>query len=414
MNVLYVAYSCNPYAGSEDKIGWSVPLASARTNRVQVITKEEQREPIERYLAAHPLDNVSFHYVDIPSAYKRIFKGPLYSGRLGIWNRRALALARDICASGEIDLIHQVAPVEFRAIGDYGSIEGTKFVCGPVGGAEYLPAGLRGYARGHEGEELVRMAANRLSRWHLARSGVLGRVDHLMFANKETQGYLGALCKAQDERPYSEIGVDERDLAEPELVSVSREDDSGCTILVAGRLVYRKGHELLLDALADLPLGARFECRIVGDGPCLERIRRRCQANERLGAHVVLVGSVSFEEMAEEYRKADVLVMPSLRETTGSVVLEAMVQGLPVITIGRFGGAEIVDAETGWLYTGTDRDSYVHGLREALLECITSPEERARRGECARLRSEQYTWQAKMAHYQDIYDGLRSGLASQV
>ena len=71
MNILYIAYSCNPFAGSEDKIGWCVPFESSKTNKVYVITKEEQREPVERYLQSHPLENIEFYYVDIPAFYKK-------------------------------------------------------------------------------------------------------------------------------------------------------------------------------------------------------------------------------------------------------------------------------------------------------------------------------------------------------
>ena len=407
MNIIYIAYSCNPHAGSEDKIGWSVPLESSRSNRVHVITKEEQREPVGRYLAAHPACDIRFHYVDIPSACKRVFRGPLYSGRLGVWNRRACVVARRICASEEVDLIHQVTPVEFRAIGDYGGIGTTRFVCGPVGGAEHIPAGLKGYARGHGAEELVRRAANALSRRRLAASGVLGRVDHVMFANGETQDYLRGLCDVQDARPYPEIGVGEQ-----EFVRWRRREHDVCTILVAGRLVYRKGHDLLLDALVGLPADLRYECRIVGDGPCREGLMRRCQKDAKLRTHVVLTGTASFEAMAGEYQNADVLVMPSLRETSGSVVLEAMARGLPVVTIGHFGGAEMVDADVGWLYSGMDKDSYLRSLQEALTECINSPEERAHRGANARKRAEDHMWGAKVAHYQDIYDGLVETSAS--
>ena len=78
MNILYIAYSCNPFAGSEDKIGWCVPYESSKTNKVYVITKEEQREPVEKYLQSHPLENIKFYYVDIPNFYKKIFKGFMY------------------------------------------------------------------------------------------------------------------------------------------------------------------------------------------------------------------------------------------------------------------------------------------------------------------------------------------------
>ena len=171
MNILYIAYSCNPFAGSEDKIGWCVPFESSKTNKVYVITKE-------------------FYYVDIPAFYKKIFKGFMYSGRLNVWNRRVLPLAKKICADQKIDIIHQITPIEFRAIGDYGKIANIKFVCGPLGGGESLPNGLKNYAKGHEIIEVVRSGINRWYRFKLRITGKLNRCDYIMFANKETQKFL--------------------------------------------------------------------------------------------------------------------------------------------------------------------------------------------------------------------------------
>lgn len=190
MNILYIAYSCNPFAGSEDKIGWCVPYESSKTNKVYVITKEEQREPVEKYLQSHPLENIKFYYVDIPNFYKKIFKGFMYSGRLNVWNRRVLPLAKKICADQKIDVIHQITPIEFRAIGDYGKIANIKFVCGPLGGGESLPNGLKDYAKGHEIIEVVRSGINRWYRFKLRITGKLNRCDYIMFANKETQEFL--------------------------------------------------------------------------------------------------------------------------------------------------------------------------------------------------------------------------------
>ena len=49
MNILYIAYSCSPNHGSEDRIGWKIPLASAANHRVFVLTKEEHRSEIEEF-----------------------------------------------------------------------------------------------------------------------------------------------------------------------------------------------------------------------------------------------------------------------------------------------------------------------------------------------------------------------------
>lgn len=190
MNILYIAYSCNPKKGSEDKIGWCVPFESAKTNKVYVITKEEQREPIEEYLRHHSVKNIKFYYVDIPAIYKKIFKGFMYSARLNIWHKRVLPFAKRICAEEKIDIIHQITPIEFRAIGNYGKIKDAKFICGPLGGGEFLPTGLKDYAKGHEIIEVVRTVINYGYRFELKISGKLHRCDYIMFANKETLDFL--------------------------------------------------------------------------------------------------------------------------------------------------------------------------------------------------------------------------------
>jgi hypothetical protein len=190
MNILYIAYSCCPYAGSEDKIGWNVPLECAKSNKVFVITKEEHRESINKYLAEHELKNIQFYFVDIPNIYKKVCKGFLYSGRLNRWHKNVLPIAKQICKEKHIDIIHQITPIEFRAIGNYYKIKNIKFVCGPLGGGESIPTGLSSYAKGHKMVELVRTAVNNYCRLKLRLSGKLKKCDYIMFANYETRDYL--------------------------------------------------------------------------------------------------------------------------------------------------------------------------------------------------------------------------------
>ena len=372
MNILYIAYSCDPFQGSEDKIGWCVPLESAKSNRVFVITKEEHRPIIESYLKEHAVDNLKFYYVDIPALYKKLFRGFMYSGRLSIWHRRAFPVAKRICEKEKIDIVHQITPIEFRAIGDYGNINGTRFVCGPLGGGEQLPDGLKDYARGHMAIETTRLLINRL-----------------FFDNGLRNDELKKIEQTQD-----------RDLMDA--------NNRKRVFLVAGRMIYRKGHTFLLDALEQLPDDVDYECRIVGGGPEMEKLRARCGNNVRLEKHVVFTGMLPYSEMEREYENADAFIMPSIRETTGTVLLEAMSKKIPVITIGKFGGAVLFDSDTGWLYEGTDKDSYIEALKNAILECILDPEEVGRRGSNARKKAELYTWENKNRHYQRIYHDLLS------
>ena len=101
------------------------------------------------------------------------------------------------------------------------------------------------------------------------------------------------------------------------------------------------------------------------------------------------------------YHTAHILVLPSLRETTGSVVTEAMVRGLPVILPNRFGGGQLVNGETGWLYSG-GREALAAVLRDA----ASSREELARRGANAAAAMKNHTWEVKAAHYQRIYETI--------
>ncbi len=400
MNILYIAYSCNPFAGSEDKIGWCVPYESSKTNKVYVITKEEQREPVEKYLQSHPLKNIKFYYVDIPNFYKKIFKGFMYSGRLNVWNRRVLPLAKKICADQKIDIIHQITPIEFRAIGDYGKIANIKFVCGPLGGGESLPNGLKNYAKGHEIIEVVRSGINRWYRFKLRITGKLNRCDYIMFANKETRDFLGL----DENFPLvTEIAADEISI---EKRTISNDINDERVFLFAGRMVYRKGLELLFDAIMEIPDEWKYIVKIVGDGSDFLHLKHRCESNSLLSAHVQFMGAVQYSEMQREYELSDVLIMPSIRETTGTVLIEAMSQGMPVITINKFGGAILVDENTGWLYNGENRKSYIDGLKNAMVACIENPKEVERRGQNAREKVKGYTWKRKCNQYEEIYKSL--------
>ena len=89
-----------------------------------------------------------------------------------------------------------------------------------------------------------------------------------------------------------------------------------------------------------------------------------------LSEHVHCMGSIPYMEMEKEYACADVFIMPSIRETTGTVLLEAMSKGIPVITINKFGGATLFDENTGWLYEGNSKEEYIENLKKAILECI--------------------------------------------
>ena len=405
MNILYVAYSCAPNKGSEDKIGWNIPLESAKTNRVCILTREEQRGVIEAYLKENHITNIKFYYVDIPHIYKKFFKGVACSLKLNILHRRAISFAKKICEIENIEIIHQITPIEFRSVGNYGKIPNIKFVCGPLGGGESMPKGLRPYAKGHMLVEWIRSALNFFAYKKYQFSKKLNQCDYILFANNETKNFLTPLVSNTKTTVFFDNGIEESSFYNKSQADISHAKVP--VFLVAGRMAYRKGHKFLLEALSQLPKNMEYECRIIGGGPELERLKSK---SEQLGLqqNVVFTGKIPFSEMRKEYEEADVFIMPSIRETTGAVLLEAMSSELPVITINKFGGPILLDHNSAWLYDGNTKEEYVDNLKQAIVECISNPEEVSRRGKNAKQYATQHLWSKKIDFYNRIYLDLRN------
>ena len=119
MKIIYIAFSCAPCYGSEARIGWRIPVEASKDNEVMVFTAAGNARVIESYLIQNSIDNLRFYYIDIPPILKKICKGPLFSLRLLFWNGNVQKKIKEIINREDVDVIHQITPVEFRAIGNY-------------------------------------------------------------------------------------------------------------------------------------------------------------------------------------------------------------------------------------------------------------------------------------------------------
>lgn len=398
MNILYIAYSCMPNKGSEEKIGWNVPLEASKHHNVFVVTKEEHRKVIEQYKKDNGLDNIKFFYVDINNVYKKLFKGVMYSVRLNIWHKNAYSIVKNICKKEKIDVIHQITPIEFRSIGKYGDIENTKFVCGPLGGGEFLPNSLKVYAKGNMFVEYARAMLNGWYKFRYKLNGKLKKCDYIMFANRETQQYLSDLCTDIETKLFFDNGISESDITDK-----PKKLNEKFTMLVAGRLAYRKGHSFLLDVLKELPFDLDYECCIIGEGPMEEKLKQKV-SDYGLSDKVVFTGRIPFEKMKQEYENASVFVMPSIRETTGAVLLEAMSNGVPLVTIDKFGGPILFDNTSSYLYSGNTLSEYKTSLKNILIRCAENPDELKVKGELLKKAAYENVWQKKIEFYNHIYE----------
>jgi glycosyltransferase involved in cell wall biosynthesis len=135
-------------------------------------------------------------------------------------------------------------------------------------------------------------------------------------------------------------------------------------VLFAGRLVPKKGFQLLLDAHGQ---DAGYDLVFAGDGDS-------APLRGRAGVHHL--GTLAPEELAELYRACDLFALPSTAEGFPLTVQEAMASGLPVLTTD----------EPGYAPYGLDRDQVrllpreTAALRAALAELAADPARRAAMG----------------------------------
>jgi glycosyltransferase involved in cell wall biosynthesis len=122
---------------------------------------------------------------------------------------------------------------------------------------------------------------------------------------------------------------------------------------------------------------------------------------------VFLAGWHGHDDLPDALNASDVVVLPSVREQFGQVLVEGMACGLPALAVDAHGPATIVEpGETGWLVEPDDED----GMVEALVTAVNDEDARRRMGERAYGWSrERFSWPALAEGVAAVYDQVVSG-----
>ncbi len=230
---------------------------------------------------------------------------------------------------------------------------------------------------------------------------VLRNADYAIVGNQASamvwrdKGYCGPLAV------IPQFGVD------PEIFKPdATRKDPGREFVIGyvGRLVYEKGGDLLLEAVAALP--GVWRVAFCGSGPDRDRLSRLAQ-DLGIGDRVLFEGQVPSTQMPSYYRQLDVLVLPSRtqsnwKEQFGRVLVEGMACGIAVVG-SNSGEIPNVVGDAGLIFQENDAPH----LRRQLLHLQQQPELRRELGLRGRQRVlERYT-QAQVAArtvkvYQDV------------
>lgn len=328
MNYLISAYSVNPYKGSEDSIGWNWVLQYEKNykkgDRIILLTKKFNEKDTRRGLKEFNIQHVELIIVDVPDALNwfREKHSAFHHMYYILWQHWAWLWVKH---SGiRFDVIHHVTMNDYRIPSELYKAKGAKVIWGPMGGAQVTPKPLKVY----EKNQLVasfREFVNKSCSWNPFYKKALRSYYKIYCINNETQKQISCIV-GKDVPLMPELAL--RD--EYKNLPIRKGKNDILKIVFVGRLIGKKGIAFLVDALSLMPTDMDWELLIFGDGDDRALIEKQI-ADSGIGKKVKLMGNRPLNQIAEAYQQADVFVLPSLRETSGNVLLEAMAYAVPIV-----------------------------------------------------------------------------------
>jgi glycosyltransferase involved in cell wall biosynthesis len=340
MKILLSAYCCSPDSGSEQGFGWWWVTKCAEKHQVTVITCEAQKNNIEAYLKKKKLGSIKFIYVKGP---KRVSpSGTVYRFERVhqyFWQIRAIKVVRQLSDQEKFDIAQHVTIGTWRQCSCL-AFSSIPFIFGPISGSEKLPAGFI-LKLGIKGAiwEKIREILIFLARFDPLVRYTLKRADVLLTAGPATYNLMKSKFPGKT-FPFT------RAIPNPALkcinfkINKNLKNNSKFKISWMGRLIPRKGLELLLNALADQRL-SNCNLSVIGDGPYKDRYIKLAS---KLGIEdlVTFLGHLNQKKAFEIISSNNIFIFTSLQDMMGQSLSEAMQIGMPCIVMDWSGPAWLV------------------------------------------------------------------------
>lgn len=414
--IIISAFCFAPREGSESGVGWATALTLASEYKVIVICAAKYLGKFrDGDLDALHRDGIQVVFYDDPR-FLWIMKTPLG----GIKHRIYYYFWQKSIRPLVVRLIAQHSPVVLQHVNwGTGKVSsglvglGVPMVFGPVGGFECVEQQVVcGMARKLQVAEFLRRCHIRLLRYSTTLRAMYRQIDLVLACTEESASCIRDLG-AGNIALMTNAGIS----AELALrLSRSHRNHSArgaLKLFFASRLCGWKGEEFAIRALARVNDPNVF-LTMLGSGDNLALCQR---LSEELG----VAGQIQFipflpnwDDVWELYAASDVFLFPSLHDSGGTAVLEAMAAGLPVICLDLGGPAVLVDSTCGIKIASGTTGQIVHHMAEAICHLRDHPEERLQKGQAATERClARFTWevrgQALLQHVRTAWDKRSSG-----
>jgi glycosyltransferase involved in cell wall biosynthesis len=342
MKVLLSAYACEPDKGSEPEVGWQRVLhIRENANEVWVLTRANNQAVIE----AAPLSQAQglhFMYYDLPDWVLKLKKQawffPIY---FILWQWGAYRLAARHHLKESFDCVYHVTFASLK-FGSFMGRLGIPFVIGPIAGGERAPLRLRRSMpiRG-KAIELLRDLGILLQRCSPLTRPAFAAAERIYVTTPDSLRLIPSKWRSKT-AVHLAVGTP------GDAVRNDQQRRPGSArFLFAGNLFYWKGVHLAIRALAQaretIPDAT---LTLAGDGLAKQWLRNLAKSLGVADA-VEFVGRVPRQQLAASFQSYTALVFPSLHDSGGMVVLEALSEGLPVVCLDLGGPGVTVNPSCG-------------------------------------------------------------------
>jgi len=387
LRVLLSAYACEPNKGSEPGIGWNHGLQLAQRHEVWVITRANNREPIEEALRIAPQPRFHPVYHDLPR-WARWWK----RGSRGVevyyylWQMSVFFVARRLARHVDFDVTQHLTFGRYWVPSLLPFLH-KPFIWGPVGGGDSVPKAFRASLSPHGRlRNAVRDTVRRIAELDPVLRYCARRSTLALATTPATEVRLRRLGAANVQLMPA-VGLSEADIES--LSGYPAIQGEVVRFVSIGNLLHWKGFEYGLRAFARANLkGAEYV--VIGDGPERQRL-------ELVSTHLGIEERVRFLH-------CHALVHPSLHDSGGWVCLEAMAAARPVLCFDLGGPAVLVEERAGFRIPAESPAQAEWLLADAMRAVATDSVLRSQLGERGReLVAERYSWDHRGKLMADAY-----------
>lgn len=350
LKILINAYACSPGMGSEPGMAWNWVSNLAKFCELYIITEGEFREKIEEVMPTlEQGKNMHFYYNPVTDEIRKMCWNQgdwRFYKYYREWQWKTYLMAKEICSSEHIDVLHQLNMIGFREPGYLWKLSkesDVPFVWGPIGGLKQFPlaylqgAGLK--------MKLFNRLKNILNVWQLKHKK---RVDEALKTARLLISSIPDSYRAiKKYKGLESIVIPETGCFLSEDIPTDRFDEKELHVMWVGKFDFRKQLPLALRAIA-IANNPNIVLEIYGGGSD-EQIASAKRVADLLGIteKVVWHGNQPNDVVMNAMHKAQVFFFTSVSEDTSTVVLEAVSNRLPVLCFDACGMAAVIDDKVG-------------------------------------------------------------------